>query len=63
MSTHPNSRTMVVAALACALGLGTIAIAWQAKGADPSQAVGKQSSFAFFQEMHANAHLENLPVQ
>jgi hypothetical protein len=54
---------MVVAALACALGLGTIAIAWQAKGADPSQAVGKQSSFAFFQEMHANAHLENLPVQ
>jgi hypothetical protein len=63
MSTHPKSKTMVVAALACALGLGTVAIAWQAKGADPSQAAGKHSSFALFQEMHANAHLDNLPVQ
>ena len=63
MSTQPKSRAAAIGALACAVTIGAIAVAWQAKGADPSQAARAQSSFASFLETHANAHLDNLPVQ
>jgi hypothetical protein len=49
--------------LAYAVGISAIAMAWQAKGADPSHAARAQGSFASFLETHANAHLDNLPVQ
>ena len=63
MTSKPKSRFAAVGALACAVTMGVIAVAWQAKGADPSQAGRAQSSFASFLETHANAHLDNLPVQ
>jgi hypothetical protein len=63
MSSHPKSKAVLVGVLAWAVGLGAIAIAWQAKGANPSHAALAQGSFASFVEVHANAHLDNLPVQ
>jgi hypothetical protein len=62
MSSQPKSKAVLIGVLAWAVGLGAIAIAWQAKGADPSHAALAQGSFASFVEVHANAHLDNLPV-
>jgi hypothetical protein len=63
MSSQPKSKAALIGVLAWAVGLGAIAIAWQAKSADPSHAALAQDSFASFIEAHANAHLDNLPVQ
>jgi hypothetical protein len=63
MSTQARSKATVAGALACAVSIAAIATAWQAKGADPSHAARAQSSFVSFLETHANAHLDNLPVQ
>jgi hypothetical protein len=68
MSTHPMSakRMFKTGVIMCVVWLGAATmLVWAAQGTEfASRGTAATSSKSFsFQEIHSNAHLDNLPIQ